>query len=103
MIDSFYVAWRYLSFNWARKLVQYNEVTPENIASFHFHGDPANSPTVSSTPRATVRTPKTDNVGQYRSPTARRERVATLPPLRHCGAQPEGLLVPQVPYQARCI
>jgi len=26
------------------KLVQYNEVTPENIGSFHFHGDPANYP-----------------------------------------------------------
>jgi putative ABC transport system permease protein len=26
------------------KLVQYNEVTPENIGSFHFHGEPANYP-----------------------------------------------------------
>jgi len=26
------------------KLVQYNEITPENIDSFHFHGDPAGYP-----------------------------------------------------------
>jgi putative ABC transport system permease protein len=26
------------------KLMQYNEVTPENIGSFHYHGDPANYP-----------------------------------------------------------
>ena len=26
------------------KLIQYNQITPENIASFHFHGDPAGYP-----------------------------------------------------------
>ena len=28
-------------------VVEYNEITPENVASFHFHGDPATFPITS--------------------------------------------------------
>lgn len=46
-------------------VTQYNEITTDNLASFHFHGDPANYPLTAILPATTTHRDKTLLLGEF--------------------------------------